>query len=114
LLQFNPSMDPLDASIKATEMYKKTKGTRKRITINQNISDGDKKETEKNNQKSLSKWNGGTESDMFNKLEEIAMSLVPKTPVLGASITKCLEPKLVGTDVKLKIPKSFKFIFKTN
>jgi hypothetical protein len=51
---------------------------------------------------------------MFNKLEEIAMSLVPKTPVLGASITKCLEPKLVGTDVKLKIPKSFKFIFKTN
>jgi hypothetical protein len=37
---------------------------------------------------------------MFNKLEEIAKQSVPKTPVLNASITKCLEPSLVGIDVR--------------
>eukprot|EP01135_Chromosphaera_perkinsii_P011811 Nk52_evm2s2506 gene=Nk52_evmTU2s2506 len=39
-------------------------------------------------------WKNGTESEMFNGLEEIANS-EPKTPVLGCRITKALHPKYV-------------------
>jgi DNA polymerase gamma 1 len=37
-------------------------------------------------------WMNGTESAMFNRLEEIAESDHPATPVLGARISKALEP----------------------
>ncbi|XP_070686477.1 DNA polymerase subunit gamma-1 [Pempheris klunzingeri] len=40
-------------------------------------------------------WAGGTESDMFNKLESIAHSAEPATPVLGCRISRALEPKAV-------------------
>lgn len=40
-------------------------------------------------------WIGGTESPMFNKLEEIALSPEPKTPVLNGRITMALEPRVV-------------------
>ncbi|KAM3608541.1 uncharacterized protein V6R79_000733 [Siganus canaliculatus] len=40
-------------------------------------------------------WAGGTESDMFNKLESIAHSAHPATPVLGCRISRALEPKAV-------------------
>ena len=33
---------------------------------------------------------------MFNKLEEIATALRPKTPVLGASISKAVETSVVS------------------
>lgn len=36
---------------------------------------------------------------MFNKLESIATSELPRTPVLGCCITKALEKKRVGNDV---------------
>ncbi|CAG0917890.1 unnamed protein product, partial [Notodromas monacha] len=42
-----------------------------------------------------SAWMNGTESAMFNRLEEIAESDHPKTPVLGARISKALEPLYV-------------------
>ena len=45
------------------------------------------------------KWDGGTESEMFNKLEEIAKQKKPRTPILNAAITKCLEPDKVGDGV---------------
>ena len=35
-------------------------------------------------------WFGGSESHTFNKLEEIAMSTFPKTPVLGNYVIPCL------------------------
>nr|CAG4646028.1 EOG090X00SQ [Macrothrix elegans] len=41
-------------------------------------------------------WIGGTESHMFNKLEEIALSESPETPVLKCRITRALEPNNVG------------------
>jgi len=41
-------------------------------------------------------WSGGSESHTFNRLEEIAMSRYPKTPVLGAEITRALDSKLIG------------------
>ena len=37
---------------------------------------------------------------MFNKLESIATSELPRTPVLGCCITKALDPKHVGNDVR--------------
>ena len=40
-----------------------------------------------------------SESHMFNKLEQIATSPDPATPVLGCKITKALNPKYVGTKV---------------
>lgn len=40
-------------------------------------------------------WTGGTESEMFNKLESIAHSSEPATPVLGCRISRALEPQAV-------------------
>lgn len=44
-------------------------------------------------------WAGGTESDMFNKLEDIAHSGQPATPVLGCRISRALEPGAVRDEV---------------
>lgn len=44
-------------------------------------------------------WMGGTESEMFNKLESIAMSDMPRTPVLGCRISRALEPSAVQGEV---------------
>jgi len=41
-------------------------------------------------------WFGGSESHTFNRLEEIAMSEFPKTPVLGANISRALDSRLIG------------------
>jgi DNA polymerase gamma 1 len=47
-------------------------------------------------------WFGGTESFVFNKLEEIALSEQPTTPALGCGITHALSKKYLpagfGTD----------------
>lgn len=40
-----------------------------------------------------------SESEMFNKLESIAQSEEPRTPVLGCRISRSLEPSAVGTEV---------------
>lgn len=45
-------------------------------------------------------WAGGTESDMFNKLESIAQSAQPATPVLHCRISRALEPKAVRNEVR--------------
>jgi hypothetical protein len=44
-------------------------------------------------------WLGGTESEMFNKLESIATSDKPRTPVLGCRISRALEPSAVRGEV---------------
>lgn len=44
-------------------------------------------------------WMGGTESEMFNKLESIATSDTPRTPVLGCRISRALEPSAVQGEV---------------
>ena len=43
-------------------------------------------------------WSDGTESEMFNKLESIARSQVPQTPVLACRISNALLPRYVGND----------------
>ena len=42
-----------------------------------------------------------SESQMFNKLESIAQSEEPKTPVLGCRISRALEPSIVGNKVSI-------------
>ena len=43
---------------------------------------------------------GVSESFTFNKLENIANSVFPTTPVLGNCITKALRPEYVGDQVR--------------
>ncbi|KAJ2882429.1 DNA-directed DNA polymerase gamma mip1 [Coemansia aciculifera] len=42
-------------------------------------------------------WHGGTESYMFNQLEQIATADDPRTPALGCGITEALKKKVTGT-----------------
>jgi DNA polymerase gamma 1 len=42
-------------------------------------------------------WYGGTESAMFNRLEEIANAKSPVTPFLESRLSRALEPSAVGT-----------------
>lgn len=44
-----------------------------------------------------------SESEMFNMLESIAKSSSPKTPVLRASISKVLEPEIIGDEVSIQV-----------
>nr|XP_006815395.1 PREDICTED: DNA polymerase subunit gamma-1-like [Saccoglossus kowalevskii] len=43
-------------------------------------------------------WKVGSESEMFNQLESIAMSDEPRTPVLGCRISRALEPMSVNNE----------------
>lgn len=110
LKQFNPEMTPSEAKQKASKMFSMTKGKRYYILkknvlqhIKQRIYNkyGAKEMCAVNN-KSIEdlfenpKWIGGTESAMFNKLEEIASTREPKTPFLKGCLSRALEP---GTDL---------------
>jgi len=80
LRQFNPSLSEKETLDVAGKLYATTKGT-------------------KTNRKSLCKrpfWRGGTESFVFNKLEEFAEQERPRTPVLGAGITEALMGRFIS------------------
>jgi DNA polymerase gamma 1 len=80
LRQFNPSLSEAETTKVASNLYKATKGT-------------------KTNRKTLHKsafWRGGTESFVFNKLEEFAEQGRPRTPVLGAGITEALMSRFIN------------------
>lgn len=74
LLQSNPSMLPDQAQKQAEKLYASTKG---KNTYRQDIF-------------GRKFWFGGTESYVFNKLEEIALSDRPQTPALGCGVTHAL------------------------
>ncbi|EER25097.1 DNA polymerase gamma, putative [Coccidioides posadasii C735 delta SOWgp] len=80
LRQFNPSISDDQTKVIAANLYKETKGTR---TIRKTISDSPF-------------WRGGTESFVFNKLEEFAEQERPRTPVLGAGITEALMRRFIN------------------
>ncbi|KAI8083387.1 DNA polymerase family A-domain-containing protein [Gilbertella persicaria] len=82
LLQYSQGMDLETAKIRALQLYSNTKG---------------EKEHSVNNPFKRTFWHGGTESYMFNALEDIALSKEPRTPVLGCAITDALKPKYTGT-----------------
>ena len=73
LMNTNPNLNAEQAKEKAKTIFKETKGERRF--------------------KSKIYWEGGTESATFNKLEEIASSAEPRTPVLGCQISQALEPE---------------------
>lgn len=74
LRQFNPSLTEAETSHTAGNLYKATKGVK---TSRKILYPGPF-------------WRGGTESFVFNKLEEFAEQERPRTPVLGAGITEAL------------------------
>ncbi|CAF0847266.1 unnamed protein product [Adineta ricciae] len=75
LMQFNHNLSVDEAKAKADLMYSKTKGTKSRVS---------------------QKWEGGSESEVFNSLEDVARSSQPQTPVLQCRISRALEPQNVG------------------
>ncbi|GAD95190.1 DNA polymerase gamma [Paecilomyces variotii No. 5] len=80
LRQFNPSLSEKETQQIASKLYKETKGTR---TTRKILSDGPF-------------WRGGTESFVFNKLEEFAEQERPRTPALGAGITEALMRRFIN------------------
>lgn len=81
LRQFNPKLSDKQTHDISTRLYKETKGS-------------------KTTRKLLSErpfWRGGTESFVFNRLEEFAEQERPRTPVLGAGITEALMRRFVKT-----------------
>ncbi|XP_062402977.1 DNA polymerase subunit gamma-1 [Sardina pilchardus] len=125
LMQFNHRLSQADAADKAKRMYALTKGLR-RCLLNedgewlleelgmdvQRAEDGsvsmeDVRRIRQTAQRSGRRkwdivekrvWGGGTESEMFNKLESIAHSPRPSTPVLECRISRALEPAAVGDE----------------
>nr|KAF7427450.1 hypothetical protein H0235_007144 [Vespula pensylvanica] len=106
LKQFNPTMKESDAVFKSRKMFALTKGkkvyTLKSEYINEDLEDKQYTSSEamkiaKAFQKSLmemfnkSKWIDGSESAMFNRLEEIACSPNPVTPFLNCRLSRALE-----------------------
>lgn len=80
LRQFNPSLSEKETMEVASKLYASTKGTKtsRKVIHNRGF------------------WRGGTESFVFNKLEEFAEQERPRTPVLGAGITEALMGRFVS------------------
>eukprot|EP00069_Balaena_mysticetus_P001737 bmy_15707T0 len=123
LMQFNHRLTRQEAAEKARQMYAVTKGLRRYRLSDEgewlvreldlpvdrtedgwvSLQDLRKIQREASRKSQWKKWEvvaerawmGGTESEMFNKLESIAMSDTPRTPVLGCRITRALEPSAV-------------------
>lgn len=106
LKQFNPDMTTSEAKQKASKMFSMTKGKRLFMlkkdvlpTVRQrSYTKYGAREVCSFHGKSVEelfekpKWVGGTESAMFNRLEEIASSPEPVTPFLRGRLSRALEP----------------------
>ncbi|TFK70761.1 hypothetical protein BDN72DRAFT_522456 [Pluteus cervinus] len=82
LLQGNSKMTPEEAKKLAGNLYASTKGQN---THRPDVFDG-------------KFWYGGSESYVFNKLEEIAVSDKPQTPALGCGVTDALLKSYLPTE----------------
>lgn len=80
LRQFNPTLSEQETSNIATKLYNSTKGA---YSFRKLLYKG-------------KFWRGGTESFVFNKLEEFAEQRRPRTPILGAGITEALMSSYVS------------------
>lgn len=104
LKQFNPSMTDAEAAAKSRKMFALTKG--KKVywlkSLNDNLENKpytsfQAYQVAKLYGKTLremfdkSEWLGGSESAMFNRLEEIASSEHPVTPFLNSRLSRALE-----------------------
>lgn len=85
LLKSNPALSVNEATDLAKALYASTKGVVDRSpAFRRNF------------------WHGGTESFVFNKLEEIAQSERPRTPALGCGLTSALTKAYLPADGKSK------------
>ncbi|KAA1475033.1 gamma DNA-directed DNA polymerase [Dentipellis sp. KUC8613] len=82
LLQANARMLPEEAQKLAEQLYASTKG----------------KNTHRTDIFGRKFWFGGTESFVFNKLEEIALSDRPQTPALGCGVTYALSKEYLPAE----------------
>ncbi|KYN00492.1 DNA polymerase subunit gamma-1, mitochondrial [Cyphomyrmex costatus] len=111
LKQFNPSMTDAEAISKSRKMFALTKGKKvfrlKTEFVNDDLQDiaytsSQAYKIAKLHGKALqdiflkSEWMGGSESAMFNRLEQIAGSQYPVTPFLDARLSRALE--ITNTD----------------
>ena len=80
LRQFNSNLTDKETHEIATRLYQQTKGTK---TSRKVLSD-------------RPFWRGGTESFVFNRLEDFAEQEHPRTPVLGAGITEALMRRFIN------------------
>ena len=89
LQQFNSKLSTQEAKERVEKMYAQTKGIIRFMPVfDEKVGRLVRKRM----------WVGGSESAMFNQLEEIARSPHPKTPVLNCSISRALEPANVHGD----------------
>lgn len=112
LKQFNPTLSDSDARNKAIKMFNLTKGKRIYQLRKEFLTDLPDQpyskwqvfDIAKAHGKTVNeifhkpKWVGGTESSMFNCLEEIADSPTPSTPFLKSRLSRALEPKLISDE----------------
>lgn len=106
LKQYNPSFSNGEARSKAIKMFAITKG-KKIYKLRPEYHDQfpdvpyavwDALKLAKANQTPVAdffhkpQWEGGSESAMFNRLEEIADSAQPRTPFLNGRLSRALEP----------------------
>ncbi|KAK7031336.1 POLAc domain-containing protein [Favolaschia claudopus] len=82
LLQNSAGMLQEEAQKLATNLYASTKG----------------KNTHRTDIFDRKFWFGGTESFLFNKLEEVALSNKPQTPALGCGVTYALSKEYLPSD----------------
>lgn len=80
LRQFNPTIKEEDAKRIAKNLYQETKGSTSRSKL----------------LRERSFLRGGTESLVFNKLQDFAEQERPRTPVLGAAITEALMRRFLS------------------
>ncbi|XP_065209751.1 DNA polymerase subunit gamma-1, mitochondrial [Planococcus citri] len=106
LKQFIPNIEDRDAALIARKMLQNTKGRRIYELKPDVLAEHKHRTFTLANARQLcmlynksvdqlfqpAKWRTGSESAMFNSLEEIACSAEPRTPFLGARLTKALEP----------------------
>lgn len=110
--QFNPSMSESEARSKAIKMFNLTKGKLIYHLKQEYLADLADVPYSKWNAMNLAKlhgkrvgemflkpkWIGGTESAMFNRLEEIAGSENPRTPFLNGRMSRALEPSSMSDE----------------
>lgn len=90
LQRFNHNMPQSEVNLKVKALFTKTKGQKKTVLIPHPNEPGEYLE--------VKRWHGGSESHMFNMLEEIAKCPEPRTPVLGCQISEALMPEKVDED----------------
>lgn len=107
LKQFNPTISEGEAKSKAMRMFALTKGKKlyylksdhqdeyavKGYSGYEALKMASVHNKAVHEMFNKAKWEGGTESAMFNRLEEIAGQNFPVTPFLGGRLSRALEPE---------------------